>query len=101
MKILITTQYKENYGTADEPYWKFKGGEDYVILNVDPLKVAPGLLVEQVRGQIEYSGAMSEEYILDWELVSDDYLTDFERSQLELDGEIRFPAKEILLKEAA
>jgi hypothetical protein len=93
MKILITTQYRENYGTAEEPYWKFKGGEDYFILGVDPVKTAPGVLVEQVRGQIEYSGKMSEEYILDWELVSDDYVTDFERSQLELDGRIQCPAK--------
>jgi hypothetical protein len=100
MKILITTQYRENYGTAEEPYWKFKGGEDYFILGVDPLKVAPGELVEQVRGQIEYSGAMSEEYILDWELVDDDYVTDFERSQLEYEGEIRFPAKVLELETA-
>jgi len=92
MKILITTQYRENYGTAEEPYWKFKGGEDYFILGVDPVKTAPGVLVEQVRGQIEYSGEMSEEYILDWELVSDDYVTDFERDQLELDGRIQYPA---------
>ncbi len=93
MKILITTQYRENYGTAEEPYWKFKGGEDYFILGVDPVKTAPGVLVEQVRGQIEYSGDMSEEYILDWELVADDYVTDFERGQLELDGIIQHPAK--------
>ena len=100
MKILITTQYKENYGTAEEPYWKFKGGEDYVILGVDPLKTAPGVLVEQVRGQIEYSNEYTEEYILDWELVSDDYVTDFERSQLEYEGEIRFPAKVLELETA-
>jgi len=100
MKILISTQYRENYGTAEEPYWKFKGGEDYFILDVDPLKTAPGVLVEQVRGKIEYSGEMSEEYILDWELVADDYVTDFERSQLEYEGEIRFPAKVIELETA-
>lgn len=93
MKIMITTQYRENYGTAEEPYWKFKGGSDYFILGVDPLKVAPGLLVEKVRGEIEYSGRMSEEYILDWELVADDALSPFERDQMELDGEILFPAK--------
>lgn len=93
MKILITTQYRENYGTAEDPYWKFKGGEDYFIPNVDPLKTAPGLLVEKVRSQIEYSGEMSEQYILDWELVDDDCLTDFERDQLEFDGEIQFPAQ--------
>jgi len=93
MKLLITTQYRENYGTPEEPYWKFKGGEDYFILNVDPLTQAPGVLVEQVREDIEYSGPMSEEYILDWQLVSDDYMTDFERSQLEYEGSIQYPAK--------
>jgi len=93
MKILITTQYKENYGTAEEPYWKFKGGEDYFILNVDPVKTAPGLLVDQVRDQIEYTDAMSEEYIVDWSLVEDDYITDYERDQLEYEGEIRYPAR--------
>ena len=92
MKILITTQYRENYGTESDPYWKFKGGSDYFILGVDPLKVAPGLLVEQVRGEIEYAGPMSEEYILDWELVADDALSPFEQDQMEFDGEIRYPA---------
>jgi hypothetical protein len=95
MKILITTQYRENYGTSDEPYWKFKGGEDYFILDVDPLKTAPGLLVDQARGQIEYSDPMSEEYIVDWRLVDDDYLSDFEFDQWEYEGEIRFPTRVI------
>ena len=93
MKILITTQYRENYGTETDPYWKMKGGEDYFIPGVDPLQQAPGVLVEQVRHQIEYSNPRSEEYIVDWRLVEDDYRTDSERDQLELDGEIRFPAK--------
>jgi len=100
MKILITTQYRENYGTPAEPYWKFKGGEDYFILGVDPVKSAPGVLVEQVRGQIEHSGEMSEEYILDWELVADDALSPFEQDQLELDGAIQFPAKILELETA-
>ena len=56
--------------------------------------------MEQVRSQIEYSGEMSEEYILDWELVSDDYVTDFERSQLELDGRIQYPATILELETA-
>jgi hypothetical protein len=93
VKILITTQYRENYGTETDPYWKMKGSEDYFILAVDPLQQAPGVLVEQVRSQIEYSNPRSEEYIVDWRLVEDDYVTDYERDQLELDGEIRFPAR--------
>ena len=100
MKILITTQYRENYGTPEEPYWKFKGGEDYFILNVDPVTQAPGLLVEKARREVEYTGPMSEEYVVDWCLVEDDYITDFERSQLEYEGEIRFPAKVLELETA-
>ena len=100
MKILITTQYRENYGTPDEPYWKFKGGDEYYILGVDPLKTAPGLLVEQVRGRIEYANPRSEEYILDWQLVEDDFQTNFERDQLLFDGEIRYPTHVIELEVA-
>jgi hypothetical protein len=103
MKLLITTQVYENYawredgtlGVGDDAYWKAKGGCDYVIKNVDPLKVAPGLLVESVRGQVEIDNDGFREYILDWELVADDYLTEFERSQLDYEGVIRFPAKEL------
>ena len=103
MKLLITTQVYENYawredgtlGVGDDAYWKAKGGGEYVIKNVDPLKVAPGLLVESVRGQVEIDNDGFREYILDWELVADDYLTEFERSQLDYEGVIRFPAKEL------
>ena len=100
MKLLIRTQYMENYGAHDwdgtgecPQYWKMKGGEDYFILAVDPLKEAPGLIVEAVRGSIEYRSDYSEEYILDWELVADDYRTEFEQSQLEYDGVVTYPAK--------
>ena len=102
MKLLITTQYMENYGAHDwdgrgecPQYWKFKGGNDYVIRNVNPLEVAPGLLVEKVRSQVETDNDYCREYILDWSLVDDDYLTEFGQSQLEYDGAITFPAKEL------
>jgi hypothetical protein len=100
LKLLITTQYLENYGAHDwdgegecPQYWKAKGGEDYFILGVDPLREAPGLIVEAVRGEIEYRSDYSEQYILDWQLVADDYQTEFERSQLEYDGAVTYPAK--------
>ena len=42
MKLLINTQYKENYAWhnedyvhgVSEPYWKYKGGSAYVLENV-------------------------------------------------------------------
>ena len=103
MKLLLTTQVHENYawqedgsiGTGENAYWKAKGGSEYVVKNVDPLKVAPGSIVDSVRNQVEEDNEYFREYITDWELVPDDYLTDFERSQLEYEGQIDHPAKEL------
>jgi len=43
MKLVIQTQFKENYGAHDwdgkgecPQYWKFKGGETYVFANLIP-----------------------------------------------------------------
>ena len=99
MKLLIETQYRENYGTAEEPDWKFKGGEDY-IFEVDGFdfedemaEKKARMLVDAIADKIEYSGAMSEEYIVNVSFVEDDYMNWFEKSQLELDGEVTYPAK--------
>jgi len=32
-KLVIKTQYMENYGDAESPYMKFKGGDTYVMFN--------------------------------------------------------------------
>jgi hypothetical protein len=99
MKICIHTQYKENYGTAEDPYWKMKGGEEYIVevpgFNYDhEMAFKKGqMIVDELRPKIEYSGAMAEEYINGWGFVPDDFMTDFERDQLKWDGEVRYPAK--------
>lgn len=100
-KLLITTQVYENYawnedgslGTGDNAYWKAKGGNDYVVKNVNVNKATETVMA--VRGQVECDNEMYREYILDWIVVADDYMTEFERSQLEYEGVIRFPAKEL------
>jgi len=105
MKLVITTQVYENYawmedgsiGTGEAAYWKAKGGDDYVIRNFDPTRYAPGIIVELVRGRIESNTDYVREHIVDWSVVEDDYLTDFEQSQLEYDGKITYPAKELEL----
>jgi hypothetical protein len=94
-KLLITTQVYENYGDANKPYWKAKGGGDYVIKNIDVNGVTETVLA--VRPQIEQDNEYFREYLIGWEVVANDYLTDFERSQLEYEGVIRFPAKELEL----
>ena len=95
-KLLITTQVYENYGSADEPYWKPKGGSDYVVKKFKGGEAAATMAVMGLRSQIECDNEGYREYILGWEIVGDKYLTEFEQSQLDYEGQIRFPAKELV-----
>ena len=110
MKLMITTQIQENYGAHDwdgtgecPQYWKFKGGNDYSYSLGSYLRNPEALaeLVEVFRGQIEEDNEGFREYIIAWSVEADDYLTDFEKSQLEYDGRIAYPTKELKLLEAA
>ena len=92
-KLLITTQVYENYGSADEPYWKPKGGSDYVVKKINVNKVTETVM--GVRSQIECDNEHFRETIIDWTIVADDALTEFEQSQLDYEGKIRYGSKEI------
>jgi hypothetical protein len=92
MKLLITTQVHENYGYR----WKPKGGNDYVVRNVDPCDMID-VIVDRVRSQIEQDNDSFQETIIGHSLVADDYLTEFEQSQLDYEGKITYPATEILV----
>ena len=85
MKLLINTQYKENYAWCNpnyvhgvsEPYWKFKGGSAYVLENVVS-PVASGdaydMLHEyypEVVDAISMSDASQIEYVIDVQLLAD------------------------------
>jgi hypothetical protein len=93
-KLLITTQVLENYGTETDPFWKAKGGDNYVVRNFTAFNRVNDI-VQSLRGSIEIDHAFCQEYICSWEVVEDDYLTDFERSQLAYEGRIDFPAQEL------
>jgi hypothetical protein len=102
MKLLITTQVYENYGAHDwdgkgecPQYWKAKGGSDYVIKKFRGGSADATQAVMCLRSQIEEDNDHYRESIIDFRIVSDDYLTDFERDQWEYEGVIRFPAKEL------
>lgn len=103
MKLLITTQNYENYGAHDwdgtgecPQYWKAKGGSDYVLKNfTDFNKVTETVMA--LRSQVEENSDYYRSTIIDWEIVADDYLTEFEQDQLEYEGKIRFFAKELSL----
>ncbi len=94
-KLLISTQYHENYGSADEPYWKAKGGSDYVVKKFKGGMADATLAIMALRDQIESDNDFVREYIIDFRIVADDYLTEFEKSQLEYEGKITYPAKEL------
>jgi hypothetical protein len=48
-----------------------------------------------VRSQIEESNDHYRESIIDFRIVADDYLTEFEQSQLDYEGKITYAAKEL------
>ena len=92
MMLVIRTQYMENYGAHDwdgtgecPQYWKMKGGSEYKITNV-PLNIDYQEVVSMAN--VETDNEYCREYVLDWSMESDDYLSWFEKSQLEFDGEI-------------
>lgn len=93
-KLLIQTQVYENYGSADEPYWKAKGGCDYVVKKINVNRVTETVMA--LRGQIEQNNEFYTETIINFEVVANDYLTEFERDQLEYEGRITYPAKELV-----
>ena len=90
--LVIRTQFMENYGAHDwdgtgecPQYWKMKGGSEYKITDV-PLNIDYQEVVSMAN--VERDNEYCREYILDWSIESDDYLSWFEKSQLEYDGEI-------------
>lgn len=101
MKAVILTQVYENYawkedgtiGTGVDAYFKPKGGDEYVVRNIDSETVFD--ILEKVAGQIEKSNDYYQEFIVDVKIVEDDYLTEYELNQLEFDGVITYPAKEL------
>ena len=102
MKLLITTQTQENYGAHDwdgegecPQYWKFKGGEDFFIPKFKGGEEAATMAVMALRGQIEEDNQYFRRQIIGWSIVANDYMTEFEKSQLEYEGKITYPSKEL------
>jgi hypothetical protein len=92
MMLVIRTQFMENYGAHDwdgtgecPQYWKMKGGSEYKITDV-PLNIDYQEVVSMAN--VEKDNEYCREYILDWSMEADDYLSWFEKSQLEYDGVI-------------
>lgn len=101
-KLLIQTQVYENYGAHDwdgegecPQYWKAKGGNDYVVKKFkDFSRVTETVMA--LRSQIETDNEFYREHVINFEVVADDYLTEFERDQLEYEGKITYGARELV-----
>ena len=101
-KLLISTQVHENYGAHDwdgegqcPQYWKAKGGNDYVVKQFKGGESAATEAIMGLRSQIECNNDGFQETIIGWEIVGDKYLTEFEQSQLDYDGEVIYSPKEL------
>lgn len=99
-KLLIITQVYENYGAHDwdgegecPQYWKAKGGNEYVVKNIDVNRAFA--IAQAAAKQIDTDTPYYTETVIGWEVVADDFLTEFEQSQLEYEGRIAHPAKEL------
>ena len=76
MKLVIQTQYRENYAAhndgythgVDESYWKMKGGATYVVLDLTQAQI--NRIVDNgiplLTALIEDRNEAFEEYIIDW-----------------------------------
>jgi len=96
MKIVITTQTEENYafhswnGEGDCPqHWKQKRGSEYVVENYefsDPDNLIAD--AERLCELISFSNNACRVEAFSWEVEEDNYLSSFEKSQLENEGTI-------------
>ena len=110
MKLMITTQILENYGAHDwdgqgecPQYWKAKGGNDYCHMlegfcaDHEFADKKLEMIVDSLRPQVESDNIGYREHVIHYEIVEDSYLTHFERDQLEYEGRIIYPTKELFI----
>ena len=96
MKALIVTQIHENYGAHDwdgegtcPEYWKAKGCGEYYIKDMTEDSMVEAMLVN--RSKIEQDTDYYRESIIDFALVPDDYMSQYEKDQLQYEGRIIYP----------
>tara|TARA_Y100001937_G_scaffold71462_1_gene97280 strand:+ start:295 stop:825 length:531 start_codon:yes stop_codon:yes gene_type:complete len=74
-KLVIQTQYRENYAYPDwdgkgecPQAWKFKGGSTYVVNSFKDFNKVTEVM-KQLDALITFGNEAAEEYILSWEIV--------------------------------
>jgi hypothetical protein len=101
--LVIDTQFMENYGAHDwdgegacPQYWKMKGGSSYKVAvefdkDYEWAEVYVDRILSKVRSELEWADDYSQQYILGWHLEDDDWMSWFEKSQLEYEGKVAYP----------
>ena len=78
MKLVIQTQYRENYAAHDEdyvhgvsdPYWKNKGGDTFVVSCSVADAMDPSF-TDSALAAVSYSHESAEEFVINYCLVDD------------------------------
>ena len=110
--LFVSFQALENYGGHVEDgkaingnaHWKFKGGADYIVTNINTEQNALALATAHNMT----NGLGWKEFPITWSIEEDGYMTDYEIDQYNdnHDGKVKFPAtrldmNDFLPKEAA
>lgn len=101
MKLVVCTQYWENYGDEQNPRWKPKGGEEIIVARLSTPEVISmgqkGLqeVVNRATKIIDYNHPMAQKYVTDWHLLEDTQHTCWEEDQLKFEGKIEFHTLDI------
>ena len=110
MKLIISTQVRENYGAHDwdgegscPQYWKYKGGSEYAVA-VNMTDILANENISEYLEQIAVAAGDKvtdfndyfEEYVVNWSLEEDDYMTQFQKDCLEYEGHYK-PLQELAI----
>ena len=75
-KLVINTQYVENSGDLENPRWKYKDGETYIVKNITPSQEENinrhG--IPNLKNLIEYRNDLSEVFVIGYRVVDDNVI---------------------------
>lgn len=92
-KIHVWTETRRNYGTPESPEWGHSGLENFFIINFKGGEAEATATVMSKRGKIESDTPMFIRKILGWNIVPENYRTQFERDQVFYEGKVFQPVE--------
>lgn len=101
VRVIAETQDFSNYGDENDPYWKAKGGTEYLVAVIPLSEAVKGsahineTYVEPVLDRIEIDNPMCRCQFIGWELYFEGELTENELLSLQYDGVIDYPPRPV------